>query len=75
MGRYVPENEAQFRRIMERALQDLSAVLAEIARGPAVLTDTTRGEPVRGRVIFNVDDGLLNIGNGMDWTLPDGSTT
>jgi hypothetical protein len=28
-----------------------------------------------GRMIFNSDDGQLNIDNGTNWTLPDGTTT
>lgn len=41
-----------------------------------VLTDASRGDPGQeGRVIFNSDDGQLNIDDGTNWTLPDGSTT
>jgi hypothetical protein len=28
-----------------------------------------------GRIIFNSDDGKLNIDDGTNWTLPDGTTT
>ena len=28
-----------------------------------------------GRIIFNTDDGQLNIDDGTNWTLPDGTTT
>lgn len=28
-----------------------------------------------GRVIFNTDDGNLNIDNGTNWILPDGTVT
>jgi len=28
-----------------------------------------------GLIIFNTDDGQLNIDDGTNWTLPDGSTT
>lgn len=41
-----------------------------------IKTDATRGgadEP--GRVIYNEDDGQLNIADGTNWTLPDGTTT
>lgn len=42
----------------------------------AILTDATRGAAgTKGRVIFNDDDGQLNIDDGTDWTLPDGTTT
>lgn len=30
---------------------------------------------VEGRVIFNSDDGNLNIDNGVNWILPDGTIT
>lgn len=39
-------------------------------------TDGTRpAAGVAGRVIFNTDDGQLNIDDGSNWTLPDGTTT
>lgn len=42
----------------------------------AVLADATRGAAgTAGRVIFNTDDGNLNIDNGTNWILPDGTTT
>ena len=41
-----------------------------------VFTDATRGSAGNtGRVIFNSDDGMLNIDSGSDWTLPDGTVT
>jgi len=41
-----------------------------------VYTDATRPTAgVEGRVIYNSDDGQLNIDNGTDWTLPDGTVT
>lgn len=41
-----------------------------------VKTDATRGAAGQaGRVIFNSDDGQLNIDDGTNWTLSDGSTT
>lgn len=41
-----------------------------------VRTDSNRGDPGNtGRVIFNTDDGQINIDNGTDWTLSDGSIT
>lgn len=41
-----------------------------------VLTDGTRGAAGNaGRVIFNSTDGQLNIDDGTNWTLPDGTTT
>lgn len=39
-------------------------------------TDATRPSAgTAGRVIFNSDDGKLNIDDGTNWTLPDGTTT
>ena len=41
-----------------------------------VLTDGQRGSAGNvGRVIFNSTDGQLNIDDGTNWTLPDGTTT
>lgn len=39
-------------------------------------TDANRGSAgTAGRVIFNTDDGQLNIDDGTNWTLPNGTTT
>ena len=39
-------------------------------------TDTTRPDPdVAGTQIWNTDDGQMNIADGTNWTLPDGSIT
>jgi hypothetical protein len=39
-------------------------------------TDAARGAAgTAGRVIFNTDDGQLNVDDGTNWTLPDGTTT
>lgn len=44
--------------------------------GLTVFTDATRGAAgTAGRVIFNSDDGQINIDDGTNWTLPDGSIT
>lgn len=41
-----------------------------------VFTDATRGSAgTAGRVIFNSDDSQLNIDDGTNWILPDGTTT
>ena len=41
-----------------------------------VKTDGTRGAAgTAGRIIFNSGDGQLNIDDGTNWTLPDGTTT
>jgi len=39
-------------------------------------TDANRGAAgTAGRLIFNTDDGKLNVDDGTNWTLPDGTTT
>ena len=39
-------------------------------------TDANRGAAgSAGKIIFNTDDGQLNIDDGTNWTLPDGTTT
>lgn len=44
--------------------------------GFGVLTDSTRpAAGTAGRVFFNSDDGNLNIDDGTNWILPDGTTT
>jgi hypothetical protein len=43
---------------------------------PGTFTDANRGAAgTAGRVIYNSDDGQLNIDDGSNWTLPDGTTT
>ena len=41
-----------------------------------VQSDATRGSPgLEGRIIFNDDDGLINLDDGTQWTLADGTPT
>lgn len=41
-----------------------------------VKTDATRDSPgSAGKVIFNVDDGVMNVDDGSQWTLADGTPT
>lgn len=40
-----------------------------------IQTDATRGGAGRQKVIFNTDDGNLNIADGTNWILPNGTTT
>ncbi len=41
-----------------------------------IYTDTSRpAAGTIGKVIFNTTDGQLNIDDGTNWTLPDGTTT
>ena len=52
--------------------------LDDLLRAP-VFTDSSRSSALTandaGVVIFNSDDGKLNVWNGSNWTLPDGSIT
>jgi hypothetical protein len=42
---------------------------------PPSKTDVSRGDAGKaGRVIYNTDSGQLNIDDGTNWTLPDGTT-
>lgn len=53
-------------------------ILRLIGTGPVLptFTDATRGAAgTKGRVIFNDTDGQMNIDNGTNWTLPDGTVT
>lgn len=72
--RYDPRNEAQFRAAVERAVTE--AVSRALNLIPTY-DDSTR--PTAGRqdpmVIFNSDDGNLNIDDGTQWILPDGTAT
>lgn len=39
-------------------------------------TDVTRPDPeAAGAMIFNTDDGQINVSNGVNWTLSDGTIT
>ena len=43
---------------------------------PPQRSDSTRGAAGKaGRVIYSTTDGQLNIDDGTNWTLPDGTTT
>ena len=65
---------------MQKRLSNLSREVRDWEFGGNVtitkLADNTRGVAGKpGRVIFNTDDGQLNIDDGTNWTLPDGTTT
>lgn len=72
--RYDAGNEAQFRAQVSRVVEE---VMARLEGGVVpTYTDATRPPAGRaGRVIFNSDDGTLNIDTGADWVLPDGTVT
>lgn len=64
----------RFRRATAIAVNDHANLLDGLQL--PVLTDSTRGSPgTKGRLIFNDDDGQLNVDDGTNWTLPDGTTT
>lgn len=44
---------------------------------PPPRTDSSRGDSPGppGTVIFNTDDGTLNVWDGTQWTVPDGTPT
>lgn len=59
-------------------LSDIIGDHADLLDGPQmpVKTDASRGAAgTAGLVIFNSDDGQLNIDDGTNWTLPDGTAT
>jgi hypothetical protein len=63
---------------LRKQLVNLTADHADLLNGLQlpVYTDASRGAAgTEGRVIFNSDDGSLNIDDGTDWTLPDGTIT
>jgi len=68
-ARYDSAAEAQLRRAIEQWAEDVVAVLTTLSFGPESVNDTNRGEPVRGRLVYNVDDEALNFGDGAAWNL------
>ena len=70
---------------MARSLEEMRKLLIITINDHAVIlnslqlpvkTDATRGAAgTAGILIFNSDDGRLNIDDGTNWTLPDGTTT
>ncbi len=51
-------------------------LLRESDLNTKVYTDANRPDAGSdGKIIFNSDDGQLNIDDGTNWTLPDGTTT
>ena len=68
MGIFLGEVVEYLRRIRDAILnKDVNA---------RVFNDATRPLPGDvGRIIFNTDDGQLNIDDGLTWTLPDGTST
>jgi len=59
-----------------RALLRQLVLLRESELFARTYTDTSRpAAGVIGKIIFNSTDGQLNIDDGTNWTLPDGTTT
>ncbi len=76
-----PRTEERLDKMMFGMPQDIkdliqSIVAASLEHKVPVKTNATRGAPgEEGRVIFNSDDGQLNIDDGTNWTIPDGTST
>lgn len=68
--RYDPRNEAHFRAAVAQAVESMLNPIPEYSDA----TRPTAG-PQDPLIIFNTDDGNLNIDNGTAWILPDGTTT
>jgi hypothetical protein len=62
-----------------RTAVDNATLGVTVFRGDVFLpkrNDSNRGKPSQeGRIIYNEDDSKLNIDNGTNWTLADGTTT
>jgi len=73
-----PLDIAGLKRQIEDAIQEAVGYARrgfDLFKAP-VYTDATRPSAgTAGRIIFNSDDGQLNIDNGTNWTLPDGTVT
>lgn len=76
--------EARLRQL-EKRVEVLERDVDNMTKGVLVFSgtvflperdDATRGKAGQARrLIYNSDDGLLNIDNGVDWTLADGTPT
>lgn len=63
-------------QILKSVMDDTNVALRVILTAVPVKTNATRGAAgTAGRIIFNSDDGNLNIDDGTNWILPDGTTT
>ena len=73
--------EDRLDKLMFQSPQDIRNLLQSLIEGTiniAVPTYTDATRPAfgtAGRVIFNSDDGQLNVDTGSGWTLPDGTAT
>lgn len=72
--RYDSQDEAQFRAAVERVVAEIAARALDPIPIYADATRPTAGaqDPL---IIFNTTDGNLNIDNGTNWILPDGTLT
>jgi len=57
-------------QILDRRAEGVSDVLL-----PTYTNAARPAAGTAGRVIFNTDDGQINVDDGTNWTLPDGTTT
>ena len=63
-------------QVQLKALLRQLILLRESDLNAKVYTDANRpAAGATGKIIFNSDDGQLNIDDGTNWTLPDGTTT
>ncbi len=71
LAEFSPEQQDQLRALIRQLV-----LLRESEVLTITYTDTSRpaaGEV--GKVIFNTTDGQLNVDDGTNWTLPDGTAT
>ena len=72
-NRPIEEDAARNWRRMQERIDELESQLTIIIK---VYSDATRPSPGNvPQVIYNTDDGNLNIDNGTNWILPDGTVT
>jgi len=68
---FSPEQRVQLQSLLRQLV-----VLREQELLPKIYTNASRpAAGIMGKIIFNSDDGQLNIDDGTNWTLPDGTTT
>lgn len=74
---YDVRNESAFRRAVSNVLSRIAQEIGNVNEMPS-FSDADRpgaGDVTAGTVIWNTDDSQLNISDGTNWTLPDGTTT
>ena len=72
------ERDTQRIRRLEAEIATLKLRVDSIEREvrlPTVNDETRPKAGKTGRLVFNMTDAQINVDDGTDWTLPDGSTT